>query len=149
MNRYAPPPVPDPRSSPEDMFDAQARERHADALAHVSPHVLSRLQQARRAATLGAPRRHNRVWAWSGSAAVLALALGVGVQFQRAPDSTQGASVPLANTADLAAGQAAAALDEVDSEVSGLLAALDENPDFYLWLAANDGALSPPAERYP
>ncbi|QOW21575.1 hypothetical protein [Novilysobacter avium] len=149
MNRYASPPTADPRNSPQSRFDAHARECHADALAHVSPHVLSRLQQARRAAALGAPRRHSRVWAWSGSAAVLALALGVGVQFQRAPDSTQGASVPLANTADLAAGQAVAALDEVDSEVSGLLAALDENPDFYLWLAANDGALSPPAERYP
>ena len=151
MNRYAslPPRVPDQRNSPQSRFDAHARDLHADALAQVSPHILSRLQQARRDATLGAPRKHSRLWAWTGSAAVLALALGAGIQFQHAPDSIHGAGVPMASTPHLPAEQALVAVEEVDSEVSGLLAALDENPDFYLWLAANDSALTPPTERYP
>lgn len=149
MNRYASPPAPAPRNSPDHRFDAQARALHADALANVSPHVRSRLQQARRAATLGAPRKHSRLWAWAGSAAVLVLALGTGIQFQRAPGPAPGASVPMASTAHPPAEPALAPVDEVDSGISGLLAALDENPDFYLWLAANDGALSPPTERYP
>lgn len=149
MNRYASPPTPDTRDSPESRFDAEARAHHADALAHISPHVRSRLQQARRAASLGAPAKHSRLWAWAGSAAVLALALGAGIQLQRAPVSTPAGDVPMANTANPPAGHTLARVDEVDSEVSGLLAALDENPDFYLWLAANDGALSPPTERYP
>ncbi|QOW19081.1 hypothetical protein INQ41_10555 [Lysobacter ciconiae] len=149
MNRYAFPPVPDPGSSPEDVFDAQARALHADALAHVSPQVRRRLQQARHAATLGASRKHSRLWTWAGSAAVLALALGAGIQLQRVPAPAPGGSVPMASTAATSTRQSTDTVDAIDSEVSGLLAALDENPDFYLWLAANDGALSPPTERFP
>ena len=35
---------------------------------------------------------------------------------------------------------------EIDSEIDGMLAALDENPDLYLWLAANDDTLPPPSD---
>ncbi|WP_222565128.1 hypothetical protein [Novilysobacter antarcticus] len=149
MNRYPSPPTQDPRTSPESRFDAHARALHDDALAHVSPLVRRRLQQARNAATLGAARKQSRLWAWAGSAAVLALALGAGMQLQRSPDPSPGGSLPMAGTSQLPEGQTLAVGDEVDSEVSGLLAALDENPDFYLWLAANDSALSAPTERYP
>ena len=36
-----------------------------------------------------------------------------------------------------------------DSEVDEILAALDEDPGLYLWLAANDDTLPPPADRRP
>ena len=36
-----------------------------------------------------------------------------------------------------------------DSEVDEILAALDEDPGLYLWLAANDNTLPPPADRRP
>ncbi len=129
-------------------FDRTARGLHADALDKVSPQVRVRLQQARRAASLDAPvKRSHPLWAWAGSTAVLALALGVGLQFQHPPLESAGA--PFATAPASAADMSMAVFDDGDAQVSDLLAALDENPDFYLWLAANDGALSHPAERYP
>lgn len=137
------PESPDARSQ---HFDQAARDLHAGALGNVSPRVRVRLQQARRQASLGAPeKRSNPLWAWAGGTAMLALALGVGVQFQGPPEA-----VPVASQSTVHASDPALALfEDDDAEISGLLAALDEHPDFYLWLAANDGALSRPTERYP
>lgn len=132
----------------EARFDRAARERHADALVDVSPLVRSRLQRARQQASLSGAAKRSPTWAWAGSAAVLALALVIGVQFQHAPVPTP-SNTPLATTPAATTDRALAAFDNDDTEVAQLLAALDENPDFYLWLAANDGALSTPMERYP
>lgn len=149
MNRHGPTPTPATAGNHEQRFDDDARALHADALANVSPRVRSRLQQARQAASLGAPAKPSRLWAWAGSTAVFALALGVGMQLQNAPVSSPGDILLTAKTTASATDQTLAAVEEVDIEISELLAALDENPDFYLWLAANDGALSAPTERYP
>lgn len=123
-------------------FDQAARALYADALSRVSPSVRIRLQHARRAAAMQAsPARSHGRWAWAGSAAVLALVAGL--QLRQAPVERVPA-LPLA-AAPVAAESAPGIAN--DSEVASLLAALDENPDFYLWLAANDSALPPPAER--
>lgn len=125
-------------------FDQTALALHAKALDSVSPHVRSRLQQARHAASRTGAGKRSPMWAWAGSTAVLAIALGVGVQYQNAPVGTPIAPLATGPAADPTLG----ILEDVDPQVSDLLAALDESPDFYLWLAANDGALSYPTERY-
>lgn len=132
----------------ETRFDQAARERHADALVNVSPRVRSRLQQARLEASRAGRSTRSPAWAWTGTAAVLALAMVIGVQFRPAPMPTP-ADTLVVNAAATSTGRAVAAVDDGDIEVAQMLAALDENPDFYLWLAANDGALSTPMERYP
>ncbi|HEU4774100.1 MAG TPA: hypothetical protein VFS82_06220 [Lysobacter sp.] len=122
-------------------FDQAARARYASALEHLSPAVRVRLQQARQTASQTAPKPDRRpvAWAWVGSAAVLSLI--VGLQLRHAPAGHQPAAPLTVRSMD---NQPAPAIDD---EVAGMLAALDENPDFYLWLAANDSALPPPSER--
>lgn len=132
--------TPDTRNA---SFDQAARARYTDALEHLSPAVRVRLQQARQAAAQAAPgpgpARRPAAWAWVGTAAVLSLV--VGLQLRQAPVG-HGPAVPRATPlADSRPAQA------VDDEVASMLATLDENPDFYLWLAANDSALPPPSER--
>ncbi len=146
MNDHRFHPVPDPDDARGMRFDQAARRLHADALDTVSPLVRSRLQQARGAAMLARQEPRNGIWAWVGSTAVLALALGVGLQFERSP--VRGPDAAMAASPAIAA-DPTVALQENDTEVSDLLVALDENPDFYLWLAANDVALSQHTERYP
>ena len=135
-------------SNHEARFDQAARERHADALVNVSSRVRSRLQQARLEASRAAASKRSHAWAWAGSAAVLALTMVIGVQFRPDPLSTP-ADTSLVSTAAPSTDRAFVAVDDGDIEVAQMLAARDENPDFYLWLAANDGALSPPTERFP
>lgn len=130
--------------SRERHFDQTARALHAEALDSVSPQVRARLQQARHAASRNGAAKHSPMWTWAGSTAVLALALGVAVQFQNAPVGTSSAPLATAPNADPTLG----IFDDVDPQISDLLATLDESPDFYLWLAANDGALSHPTEQH-
>lgn len=125
-------------------FDRAARALHAEALRSVTPQVRSQLQQARHAASRAGHAKRSLAWTWAGSTAVLALVLGVGVQYQRSPMGTS--SAPLATVP--AADPTLEIFERGDPQVDDLLAALDESPDFYLWLAANDGALSHSTERY-
>lgn len=125
-------------------FDRAARARYANALEHLSPAVRVRLQQARHAASQAArrPTRRRLTLAWVGSAAVLSLI--VGLQLRHAPPRHPPAAPLAAVPADNYPVDNQAAIDD---EVASMLAALDENPDFYLWLAANDSALPPPSEQ--
>lgn len=148
MTHHEPTTAPDTPSSHEARFDQAARTLHADALTGVSPQVRSRLQQARQTATMARATKRSPIWAWAGSTAVLALALGAGIQLQRAPVSTPAHSGSMTAVSSVPSDHALATFDEGDVEVTELLAALDEDPDFYLWLAANDGALPTPTERY-
>ncbi|MGH8073332.1 MAG: hypothetical protein ACREO4_04560 [Lysobacter sp.] len=135
----------------DNQFDRDARDRHAQALDHVSPQVRARLREARRAALSSSPAPHRFGWLLAGGTAAAALALVLVSQLQpMAPDA---APTPRMASADTAV--AAPALDalerasqraEIDSEIDGMLAALDENPDLYLWLAANDDTLPPPSD---
>ena len=116
-------------------FDRVAQRHHADALAAMSPRTLARLRASRHAATSAPPTRRGLGWLLaSGSAAVLALA--VAVQLQRAPVAS---TTPVQAAATAADGELDPTL--ADDDYRSLVAGLDENPDLYLWLAANDQAL--------
>ena len=113
----------------DDAFDHAMRGLHAQALTQVSPHTRARLREARTAANQRAP---TRGWHWplaTGLAALVALAIGL--QWQAPPSS------------DNAPARTAA----VDPAAYNALAALDETPDLYLWLASNDDALAATRER--
>ncbi len=127
-------------------FDRAVHGQYTHSLERLSPAVRVRLQQARRAASQAAPGRprSHLTWAWASTAAVLGLI--VALQLQPTPTGHQPAAPLAPISARLATDQPALAIAE-DDEVAGMLAALDENPDFYLWLAANDSALPPPSER--
>lgn len=110
-------------------FDHAMRQLHAQALEQVSPAVRARLRAARRA-TPTAPARRGIGWVLaSGFAAVSALAIGLQLQKPATP-------VVPASTPTVAAVSPAAAFDAETA-----IAALDENPDLYLWLASNDDDL--------
>lgn len=109
-------------------FDRRARTLHAQALAAQSPRVRAQLHH-RLQATLagtgasGATHRSHAVhrWSWT-TAAVLALALAFGAPWRNVHEPSAPAVV---------ARQAA------DTGATGL-ATLEQDPDFYLWLASSD-----------
>ena len=102
-----------------DAFDARMRAAHAESLARLSPRVQAQLAQRRHAA-LATPRTsHARPalgWALA-TLAVCAVAIGVFRPGERAP-----------TPARLAGTTAVAAAPDT----------LEDNPDFYLWLASRD-----------
>jgi anti-sigma-K factor RskA len=109
-------------SSRDDRFDAAMRQSYDAATNRLSARTQAQLQQRRRAASSGQPalepsRRHFGWPVAASFAAVLALAIGLQVRWQ--PEST--ATVPIVADND----------DNLDT-------VLDENPDFYLWLASSD-----------
>lgn len=128
----------DDQAARADRFDHLARERHAQAVAALSPQLRARLRGARHAARTAPPRR-GFGWVTAGGFAAL---FAVGLAWQLQPGPT-----PPAATQPLAATPAEATNGPMgDAEVNDLLAALDESPDLYLWLAANDDTLPPPLE---
>ena len=112
-------------------FDAAMRALHAQSLDQLSINTRWRLRPARHApAATRAPARPAFGWVLAtGGAAVFALAIGLqlfGLSPRgTAPGAAAPASTPLASTAPTSA-------------YDDTVAVLDENPDLYLWLAAND-----------
>lgn len=107
-----------------DAFDGAMRELHAQALTQVSPRTRARLRAARTAAaTQRTPMRGLR-WALA-TGFVAVFALSIGLQW-RGPSST--ANLPTRT----------AVIEAANDNTGGSVEALDENPDFYLWLASND-----------
>ena len=113
----------------DDTFDRAMRELHTRALTQVSPRTRARLRDARMAATQHAPTRGLRWVLATGFVAVFALAIGL--QW-RGPSSTTDAPTQTAAR---------------DAQDYGAIAALDESPDLYLWLASNDDTLPATWER--
>lgn len=112
-------------------FDQAMRQRYHEALTKVPTSTRARLRAARDTAAQQAPPQAGGAWQFAGAgAAVFALVLGL--QFFNAPAPVESTS------ADQTIAAPEAAFD-ADSAV----AALDENPDLYLWLAVNDDALPP------
>jgi hypothetical protein len=105
-------------------FDARVRDAHAGALDALTPRVRAQLHQRRRAAlsATGAPvaLHHRHGWAWLGAPA-LALALAFAAPWRTAHDP---APVLPAVASAVAANAAPATLEQ--------------DPDFYLWLASSD-----------
>ena len=105
-------------------FDQSMRQRYAQALQALPPSTAGALRAARRTAL--DPASHARsphpALRWAGAFATVA-ALALGLRFFEDEPAT-------APTQQVAAVDA----DEFDAAIG----ALDENPDLYLWLAAND-----------
>jgi len=121
-------------------FDEALRHRHADAIAQVSSRTQAQLHQRRRAALstrpapAGASPTATRRPAWplaASCAALLALAFGVQVW----QGGVMQAPSPAVPSPDLSP---PAVVVGDDGEMDSSFAALDENPDLYLWLASND-----------
>lgn len=128
---------PDSSQSDQDAsFDRAVRELHAQALSQVSPQVRARLRAARTAAATAHAPRHAWRWALaSGCAAVFALTIGL--QWQGPSPATV---VPTQTATSNAT-------DDRADDSDNAIAALDENPDLYLWLASNDDTLPVAWER--
>ena len=108
-------------------FDAAMRALHADAVAHVGPHLRARLQpgaaRTRAAARPAGRAGWHRGLAFGGAlAAVCAVAIGLGLRPSPAPGV---ASTPAA----------VASIQDVDASE------LEQDPDFYAWLASDDATL--------
>lgn len=112
------------RDARDAAFDAALLARHAVSLERLSPRVQAQLAQRRNAALRGGDargRRHGVRYAAAGFAALCALAIGL--QFGIAPR-------PTAPTA--ASGVASTPSAATDATM------LDEDPEFYAWLASSD-----------
>lgn len=104
-------------------FDHALRQHHAAAVDRLSPHVRAQLAQRRNATLRGervAPAYRMR-YAAAGFAAICALAIGL--QFGLMPST----SSPATTT-----GIASVATGATDTTM------LDEDPEFYAWLASAD-----------
>lgn len=131
----------------DDAFDRQARDCHAQALQQLSTPTRRRLRDARHAPRATAPAWRGWLLGGGAVAAVALAALvvtltpppGAGLDQPRLAGATPD---PALEPVEQASRQAV-----VDSDVEEILAALDEDPGLYLWLAANDDTLPPPADR--
>ena len=106
-------------------FDNALRQRHAEAVTHLSVRTQVQLRN-RLAASTANPRpfvRHRIAWAAATACAAL-FALVIGLQLR--PQSMPATS------------PATVAVDDSQVDASTTYAVLDENPDLYLWLASKD-----------
>lgn len=114
----------------DDRFDRAARAVYAQAVSHVSAATTAELHRRRHAA-LQATERPRLLSGWLragfATAAVAAIALMAGQGLLRDEP------VPAPAQATVAAVPA----DDVDDGYT----AIDENPEFYLWLASSDATL--------
>lgn len=129
MNHDPSPPKALDSGDADRAFDQSVRERYRQALVSLPPGTLARLRQARSEATQrqGGTRRAIGWLLATGCASVFALAIGLQLQRADPPPATAPA--------------AAIASTERAGDFGSATGALDENPDFYLWLAASDDAL--------
>lgn len=109
----------------DDHFDATLRARHQASLERLSPRVQAQLAQRRNAALRGLPvRRAHGVRYAAGFAALCALAIGLQFGIMPTPDTS--AMAPATGTA---------------STTTAGATMLDEDPEFYAWLASSDAQL--------
>lgn len=110
------------RDNPHDngMSDAALRAHHAASLERLSPRVLAQLAQRRNAALRGEGVRRTHGFRYAAGFAALC-ALAIGLQFNTAP--TPATSAPAAS---------------VGASTASAATMLDEDPEFYAWLASSD-----------
>jgi hypothetical protein len=122
----------DPSLDPDAASDAALRTLYHDAQTHLSGATTARLHQRRHAALQSSTRR--RGWGLPLAASVAAVcALAVGLQFTMPAEQAAAPNEP----------SVVIAQDNIDTAdaVDDAVAAYDESPDFYLWLAANEATL--------
>lgn len=111
-------------------FDQAMRRVHADAVDHVSAATMAQLHRRRHAALSQAPARSSRGWPLAAAGLASLLVVAVGLDFALRPGE-----VP-------APTQAAVASVDIDGDgLEEAITDLDENPDFYVWLASGDAEL--------
>lgn len=112
-------------TSHDTQFDEAIRAHHAASLESLSPRARAQLAQRRNAALRGqAVRRgHGLRFAAAGFAALCALAIGLQFGSMPAPTTT----VP--------------ATSNVAAAAAPVATMLDEDPEFYAWLASSDAQL--------
>ena len=113
-------------STRDDMFDARAQGLHAQALREVPPRTLRDLHVRRGATTRARPASRALAWPMAGACAALLAVVALVPQPEGALPVPGGAPEPIAS------GQPPAGSD------ADAYAALDEDPDLYLWLASRD-----------
>lgn len=114
----------------DDRFDDAMRRLHAQAVPQVSAGTMAELHRRCHAALAG-EARPRRWFGWPVAAAfasVLAVAIVLGIGLQDA--SHDPATTPAIASADAASADYDEAFD-----------ALDENPDFFVWLASSDATM--------
>lgn len=109
-------------------LDAAIRAHHAAALERTSPHVRAQLAQRRNAALRGDRVRGGRGFRYAAAGFAALGALAIGLQLGDVPPAARPAMPP-----GIAATPAASAV--------GATTMLDEDPDFYAWLASSDAQL--------
>ena len=108
-----------------DRFDAAVRQRHAESLHMLSPQVRAQLVQRRNAAARGQAVQRGHGWRIGASAFATLCALAIGLQLR-----------PTALPGEVAPANAAAA--SVAANGRAISTMLDEDPEFYAWLASTD-----------
>lgn len=132
-------------------FDQAMRRLHAGSLDRLAPETVARLRADRRTAL--SARRSPRPFSWGlAGAAVAVCALAIGASWLRSglPDGTPPTQVVDAATPAVIDGSGSGTTMSdalLAAEVEAVMAPLDEDPDLYLWLAANDDALPSIMER--
>lgn len=136
-----------PPSDPDARFDAAMRALHAQAVDRVSPPIRARLRTIRSEAA-AQPHRGRRggllglTLAGSGVLAGAAVfALAVGLQFGGGGPSNAVPSTPVPLVSTIATPNVQPISTDAGYDPDTAVAALDENPDLYLWLASNTDAL--------
>jgi hypothetical protein len=109
-----------------DNFDTQLRQVHAQAVDHVSPRIFLQLRPQGAATRPASAKAHLRAWPL---AATCAVALVAGGLFLRQSRDAPAESPPAIAITD-------------NNDPADVYAALDESPELYLWLAANDTQLA-------
>lgn len=123
-----------------DRFDQVARSHYERSLQAIPPATLAHLRAARHQAARHASPPRRLGWLLAGGCAMV-FAVAITVQLRPGPTADGIQTV----ATDTGLPLADARIDAADSAI----AALDENPDLYLWLASNDDALPPPAGQWP
>jgi hypothetical protein len=121
------PSAPETEGDADARFDTLARACHDASLRRLSPRAQARLAQAPRPAQRR-DLRHRPAWALPTVFAAVAV-LAIALQLRPEP---AGAPAPQAP---------AVATTSSDGAAADPAAALDENPDFYLWLASTDDVM--------
>lgn len=107
-------------------FDHELRRHHANAVERMSPRTRAQLVQRRNAALRGETVRRSNGFRYAAASFAAICALAIGLQFGLMPSPT----IPATTT-----GIASVATGATDTTM------LDEDPEFYAWLASPDAQL--------
>lgn len=124
----------------DDTFDRAMRDSYRQAVQHVSPATRMQLRANSHAATRGEsiPARGWRFGAAFGGVAAIVFAITVGLNFNRLDFNQPGWN---ADGTPQAGPQAASDMLATAADDLPMVTALDQDPDFYAWLASPDAQL--------